>query len=461
MDKVNIKTQAFGVEADEQPLVANLLLIDESADNIQALSQQLHDHFDINFATDTQTARQLLSELSLDIALIGIEGGSFDSLQLCSECELPVILYTQHLEQQTLIDGYQAGAVEVLSRHIDACELNNRISAQVRINRLRNKPAAEVKQDLMIARSPGNNHSAEDEKSKVLLVDDSVSNIQVLNEILSDSYEIFFATNGKQAIEMALEQQPDLIVLDVIMPQMDGYQVCQHLKSMQETKDIGIIFVTSLNDVEDEAKGLQMGAIDYIVKPFSAHIVRARMHNHMELVQHRKMLSSLSMTDGLTAIANRRQFDQVMHRELHRAIRQQEALALMLIDIDNFKKYNDHYGHVNGDECLKEVAAVLDDCRIRMTDFVARYGGEEFAIILPNTALDGAQFVAEKILNAIRGLAIEHVDNNDVGIVTASIGVYCSVPVFNATKEQLLELADNALYSAKSKGRNQAVFAQV
>lgn len=446
-------------QQDNMQTIANILIVDESAQNIEQFSQVLHDHFDINFATDAQTASQLMAELTLDLVLIGFDCQSFDGLALCSNSDVPVILYSQNLNQHSLVAGYQAGAVEVVSREIPSSELNHRISAQVSINHSRKALINEAKVKSQMISPAGATTPSEsiEDRAKVLLVDDSVSNIQVLNEILCEDYEIFFATNGKQAIQMALEQKPDLIVLDVIMPQMDGYMVCEHLKSMQETKEIGVIFVTSLNDVEDEAKGLQMGAIDYIVKPYSAHIVRARMHNHIELIQHRKMLSSLSTTDGLTAIANRRQFDQVLHRELHRAIRQQEAITLMLIDIDNFKKYNDLYGHVNGDECLKEIAAVLDDSRVRMTDFVARYGGEEFAIILPNTVLDGAMVVAEKVLNAIRGLGIEHGDNCDYGVVTASIGVYSAVPEFDAVKEQLIQLADEALYKAKSQGRNRVV----
>lgn len=449
--------QSNSVEVSET--VGNILIVDESVASIQKLSQVLHDAFDINFATDAKTAVQLIDKVEPDLLLLNMDSDSIDYLTICRQTELPTMLYAHQLDEIKLVKGYQSGAVEIISDLRQSAELIVRINAQIAIDQLRRSPLQNIT-DANVADAGLRPQSNEAEQGKVLIVDDSVANIQVLNEILCDDYEVFFATSGKQAISMALEEHPDLIILDVVMPQMDGYTVCEHLKAMQETKDVGIIFVTSLNDVEDEAKGLKMGAIDYITKPYNAHIVRARMHNHMELVQHRKLLSSLSVTDGLTCIANRRQFDQVMHRELHRAIRQQESLTLMLVDIDNFKKYNDYYGHVNGDECLKEVASALDDSRVRMTDFVARYGGEEFAIILPNTAFDGAKFMAEKILKTIQDLAIEHINNNDVGVVTASVGVYSSVPQFNASKERLITLADEALYEAKSQGRNRVVFAQ-
>ena len=434
----------------------SVLIIDESSEEIGQLHQMLSGDFDVHFATDEDKALTMMEELQPDIAVIGSNTTGFDRFVLCQQLGCAAVMLVNHPNVEDMVKSFAFGAVDYLPIPVNTELFKLRTQAHIVMAR-----AAKSKQDTLsrAAVMPAAESAIEEQdRQKVLIVDDSISNIQVLYEILGDDYEIFFATNGKQAIEMALEEQPDLIVLDVVMPQMDGHKVCEKLKTMQETKHIGIIFVTALNEVQDEAKGLRLGAIDYIVKPFSAHIVRARMHNHMELVKHRMKLSSLSMTDGMTGIANRRQFDQVIHRELHRAIRNQEHFSLFLIDIDNFKKYNDHYGHVNGDECLKEIASAIAGSRVRMTDFVARYGGEEFAVVLPNTDREGAKVMANKMLNAITNLGIAHVNNNGFGIVTASVGVQSIVPDSQMSITSLIKQADEALYKAKSLGRNRIVF---
>jgi two-component system cell cycle response regulator len=433
----------------------SVLIIDESSEDIGQLHQML-DGFDVHFATDETMALAMMDELQPAIVVIGANSTGFDRFVLCQQLGCSVVMLVNNPNVDDMVKSFSFGAVDYLPTPVNTEVFRLRTQAHIVMAR-----AAKPKQQTLsqVAVMPeAESGMEEQDRQKVLIVDDSISNIQVLNEILGDDYEIFFATNGKQAIEMALEEQPDLIVLDVVMPQMDGHKVCEKLKTMQETKHIGIIFVTALNEVQDEAKGLRLGAIDYIAKPFSAHIVRARMHNHMELVKHRKKLSSLSMTDGMTGIANRRQFDQVIHRELHRAVRNKEHFSLFLIDIDNFKKYNDHYGHVNGDECLKEIATAIAISRVRMTDFVARYGGEEFAVVLPNTDREGARVMANKMLNAITNLGIAHVNNNGFGIVTASVGVQSLVPDSQMSITSLIKQADEALYKAKSLGRNRIVF---
>lgn len=466
MDNSPVNSGASGLLTPKATF--NVLIVDESTTHIQYLHQILQNHFNTHFATDDKQAKQMANELQPDIVVMAINNHSFDSIMLCRQFVSPVVFLTDVLVVEQMIKGIESGAIEVLTTPtpVNAEEFVLRIEAQIILGQARKSKSIALEtvagnQSTItnLNEIPDKRSEENVEKQKVLIVDDSISNIQVLNEILAEDHEIFFATNGKQAIAMALEERPDLIILDVVMPLMDGYKVCEKLKSIQETKDIGIIFVTALNEVQDEAKGLEMGAIDYIVKPFSSHIVRARMHNHMELIKHRKMLSSLSMTDGLTGIANRRQFDQILHRELYRAIRNKESLTLILIDIDNFKKYNDHYGHVTGDECLKKVAMAIESCRVRMTDFVARYGGEEFAVVLPNTDREGAQYMANKILVAIFNLAVEHIiNNNDFGVVTASSGVYCCVPDHQTTADSAIKEADEGLYKAKYLGRNQTVF---
>lgn len=295
------------------------------------------------------------------------------------------------------------------------------------------------------------------DKQTVLVVDDAISNIKMLGEILRADCDIVFATNGKAALQQATRTLPDLILLDVVMPDMDGYQVCQHLKQNPATNHIPVIFITALDSIEDEEKGLEVGAIDYIAKPFHPPIVTMRVRNHLELVRHRKRLKMLSTTDGLTGIANRRRFDEMLYKEWHRALREQEFISILLIDIDRFKQYNDHYGHLKGDECLKLIANIFQSSIKRETDFLARFGGEEFSVILPNTDLKGAEAFALQLMQNIQVAEIPHEGNGSFGKITASIGLTSLLPNTKITIADALSFTDGCLYEAKNAGRNTCI----
>ncbi|MCX7966849.1 MAG: PleD family two-component system response regulator [Syntrophorhabdaceae bacterium] len=296
------------------------------------------------------------------------------------------------------------------------------------------------------------------ERQKILIVDDKPSNIMVLGEELKRDYDIYIATNGEMAIKKAISNPPDLILLDIVMPGMDGYDVCKQLKENEITKNIPIIFITAKNTDEDEAKGLSIGAVDYITKPFSIPIVKARVKTHLELKRKTDILESLSFRDGLTGIFNRRQLENVLSNEWKRAARKGEPISLLFIDIDYFKAYNDYYGHVAGDECLKMVAKALTTSLRRSTDFVARYGGEEFAVILPETDIDNSLIIAEKFRNTIIELKIEHKFSKVEPYLTISIGVATTYPTRDSEYKLLIEVADNVLYEAKNSGRNRICY---
>ena len=291
-------------------------------------------------------------------------------------------------------------------------------------------------------------------KQTVLIVDDMPSNIEILEGVLGTEYEVLFATNGKDAIDIATSQNPDLILLDIVMPDMDGYEVCSRLKADAKTHDIPVIFVTAMDQEEDESKGLNAGVIDYITKPVRPAIVKARVHNHLELKRYRDSLKTLSMMDGLTGIPNRRQFDEVLDTEWRRARRNQISLALLMMDIDFFKAYNDHYGHLAGDDCLRQLAKGLADSVHRPADLVARYGGEEFVALLPETNAEGGLDIATRIQGKLKLLSIPHAYSSVADIVTLSIGVATMVPTDKQMPFDLIKLADDCLYAAKHSGRN-------
>jgi len=289
-------------------------------------------------------------------------------------------------------------------------------------------------------------------KGRVLIAEDEMVNIKVLVATL-DEYEIVIAKTGEQAISKALSSQPpDLILLDINMPGMDGYEVCRILKKNLESMDIPIIFITVQASVEDETKGLEMGAVDYISKPFSPAIVRARVANHLELKQQRDLLHQLNMTDPLTKIANRRRLDEYLTTSFYQAQRTDSELCLLMIDIDNFKALNDLAGHDYGDDCLRQVAQSVAASLQRSTELAARFGGEEFCVILPATEIIEWRKVAEKIRANIDALQLNH-PAADINNVTVSIG--CSaMNVETDDPNALFKLADALLYQAKQKGRN-------
>ena len=292
----------------------------------------------------------------------------------------------------------------------------------------------------------------------VLVVDDAPNDLRLMVESLKEAYKVKVATNGARALELArAAEQPDLILLDVVMADMDGYEVCKRLKADPATRGIPVIFISIQGDVEDEARGLGLGAIDYIVKPIRPPIVQARVKNHIALKRSLNLLERMTTVDHLTGIGNRRGFDEYLGIEWHRAMRTGEPLSLLTGDIDHFKAYNDHYGHPAGDACLTAVASALRESAARITDMVARCGGEEFGCILPETDAHGAIAIAQDMLYRVSELRIEHARSSCGEHVSISFGVATLIPSPGSSPQQLVALADSALYEAKAAGRNRVV----
>jgi diguanylate cyclase (GGDEF)-like protein len=290
---------------------------------------------------------------------------------------------------------------------------------------------------------------------KILLVDDVPANLDVLLEHLKDlSCILRVATSGEDALRLAAEDPPDLILLDIMMPGMDGYEVLRRLKENRNTRSIAVIFVTAVSDSLDEARGLDIGAVDYIAKPFVVPVLKARVKNHLELKRKTDLLEELALADGLTGIANRRHFERELKQEWQRSERHQHSLSLLMIDVDHFKQFNDHYGHGSGDDCLRRVAKALAGCVQRPGDLVARYGGEEFVALLPNMSAEQARSVAEIMCRSVRELAIEHQYSSCLDLVSISVGSCTALPSANVTSLDFLRRADTALYQAKTNGRN-------
>ncbi|MFT4675588.1 MAG: diguanylate cyclase (GGDEF)-like protein [Reinekea sp.] len=292
-------------------------------------------------------------------------------------------------------------------------------------------------------------------KPRLLIVDDQPINIHVINEIFKQDMDVLMATNGPSAIELCKSQTPDLVLLDVMMPGMTGYDVCRALKTEPATRDIPIIFLTSLAEEHDEIFGFKLGAVDFINKPISPIVVKSRVDTQLRLKLQSDLLRTIGLTDGMTGIANRRKFDETLDQQWRACERDRAALSLIILDVDFFKNYNDHCGHLMGDQCLKAIAQALAVTVRRPTDLLARFGGEEFACILPRTDNAGALNRAQQLLKVVSDLKIEHLKSSVSPVVTISAGTATLTPDRFKTVFELISLADKALYRAKEGGRNQ------
>lgn len=295
-------------------------------------------------------------------------------------------------------------------------------------------------------------------KQKVLIIDDEKTNLKILSGILKDEVEVILAKDGETGFCKAKELLPDLILLDVIMPKLTGFEVIEKLKNEASTSNIPVIFVTGQLDVQQEEKGLELGACDYIQKPFHVEILKARVRLHLRMAKQRDLLEKLANIDPLTSIANRRLYDQIFDSLWGKAIKQRQIFSLVVIDIDDFKKYNDFFGHAAGDRALEKVASAIAENLSSSNDFLARYGGEEFVALLPNTLACDAIKNMNTCLEAVANLKINHDPSAEHEFLTVSLGGVSYLPIVESCQDTLFKIADDMLFKAKSNGKNQVVW---
>ena len=298
-------------------------------------------------------------------------------------------------------------------------------------------------------------------KPKLLVVDDQPINIQVMHQVFGGDYQVFMATSGPQALAICKANPPDLVLLDIVMPGMDGFEVCSRLKADDATCNIPVIFVTAHTDAAQETHGLGLGAVDFIAKPVNPAVVRARVKTQLTLKFQSDLLRKLVFLDGLSGVYNRRYFDQQLGIEWARSTRSSFPLSAIMIDVDHFKLFNDRYGHQSGDDCLRQIAVALKVCLKRPGDLVARYGGEEFACILPDTPFDDAMSLANDLERKVRALAIPHESSSVAEVITVSVGVATRTVDSADDAAALVGLADSQLYNAKQSGRGRVCGAQL
>lgn len=302
-------------------------------------------------------------------------------------------------------------------------------------------------------------------RARVCVVDDDPTALAAIVAALRQDFDVVVARSGEDALRLIERQPPDIVLLDVEMPGMDGLAVCRRLKEDPLTEPLPVVFLTAHSDVETELRGLSAGALDFIAKPPRGPAVVARVHNLVRLKRLAERLRMESQIDGLTGLHNRIQFDRMLRQELMRSHRHGRPLGLLMVDVDHFKRYNDHYGHLGGDGALRQVAQALKSGARRGGDLACRYGGEEFAMLLPDTDLAATVHVGHKLIDAVDALGIEHAASLTASTLTLSLGAACYLPSGKSSQlppgqpvddmaTDLIARADAALYGAKHHGRH-------
>lgn len=305
------------------------------------------------------------------------------------------------------------------------------------------------------------------EEATILIVDDQPTNLKVLLSFLKNhQFQIRIAEDGERCLQVLNNYQPDIILLDVMMPGMDGFETCRQIKENKKTADIPVIFMTALDNIEDKIAGFEAGGVDYITKPFQQIEVLTRINTHIrlrkkelelvkaldEVIKQQKLFKKLSITDDLTGLYNRRHLNNILRQEFQRSKRHGNDLSCLMLDLDHFKKVNDSFGHDFGDVVLKNFASILKEF-IRSSDYAFRFGGEEFLLVLPETDIKGAIQVGEKIrLRMENTIITENTLSTSVKVSVGAASVRYNSP---PDKDSLIAFADKALYKAKMNGRNQ------
>lgn len=373
---------------------------------------------------------------------------------LCKDAGIPIIAIIGQNDVGKMAPGFHMGISDYIVSPIVQVEALARISSQINFAASR----ATLKYALNGFNGDSETfHNAEKDRhlaERILIVDDAIDGARSLARLLGDIFIVDVVHSGRDAINMLSEISYDLIVLDVVMPGLNGYEVCEILKSDPDTENIPIILLSGQSEDKLETFGLSVGAVDFIKKPVAFQNLKARIGKHLQTAKKLSYLDQLSYTDTLTGLPNRRRFEEQIDIECRRAERQHLNLAIVMIDVDEFKLFNDAFGHKAGDQCLQAVAGAMASASHRPGDLVCRLGGEEFVALLPNTDLSGAETYAEKLLKGVCELKIKHSPNAQNSVVTLSLGVASCVANDLERTNKLLFRADQMLYKAKSDGRN-------
>lgn len=295
-------------------------------------------------------------------------------------------------------------------------------------------------------------------KPTILIVDDEVINLNILADAFKEQYHLLVTKSGAQGLVRAMNHDVDLILLDIMLPDMDGFEVCKRLKEHEKTRHIPVLFITSKREGSDEEIGLQAGAVDYISKPFYLPIVSARVETHLALKMKSELLEKVASLDGLTGLANRRRFDEYFTIEYKRALRDGSALSVAIVNIDYFKSYNDNYGYTAGDKILRQLAELLSGLTECSSDMVCRFGSDEFVLVLPNTSAEAAASYCRSLVEKVNEKHWRHLYSPISQNLSISIGGTTYTNDYNLESSRVLDKMEQAMHKAKNDGRNRVVW---
>ncbi len=452
------------------PGQSKILVVDDDPMNVKLISAILSkDDYAIVTAYGGEEALRITRAENPDLILLDVMMPVMDGYQVTREVKgdpvtagIPIIMVTALNGTEDKVRGLESGADEFLTKPVNRAELLARVKSMLRLKQYRDQLMLRTRSEQAFAHpaAPAPFSKAVSHRQKVLLVEDNAKDQRLLSGQLAEQpYDVVVAADGEAALQHALAGGIDLLLLDIFLPGIDGFDVCQQLKASGETRDIQVVLITCLNDLDGKIKGMERGADDYLIKPVDGRELTARIKALLakksyldQLHAHYEQALSSAISDGLTGLYNHAYFKKFLGLELKRSLRQNYPTSLLMLDLDNFKSLNDRFGHPAGDRVLQDMARIIKD-GIREVDLAARYGGEEFAVVLPYADADGAMVVAQRILGAVRAYRPEGDLAGRVEEITVSIGL-ATCPADNDQADNLIKTADRLLYKAKSSGKN-------
>lgn len=445
-----------------------ILIVDDEPLNVKLLNAMIpSDQYDTACAYSGDEALKIMNDfrpdlILLDIMMPGLNGYELTQI-LKSDSEsqdIPIVLVTAFGGSEYEIKGLEAGADEFLNKPVNKTELLTRVKSLIRLRQYKEQIKSRTCSLNSATYDNDPKNCLKDEElnlPSILIVEDNKIDAKLIQRYLQgEPYQIKLAGDGEEAISRSQQERIDVILLDLLLPGKNGFEVVRILKEMEHTQNIQIVAITGLSDLESKLKGIELGVDDYLTKPVNMHVLRTRIKS---LVKKKALLDRLfdkyemavhsAITDKLTGLYNRRYFDYFIDLELKRSLRENSSLALLMIDVDNFKQINDTLGHLIGDKILNKLGDLIK-ANIRETDLAARYGGEEFSIVMSNTGFEEAVEIAERIRNSVEAYKFD----TEKLIITVSIGIALH-PLDAKSLQDLLDKADSALYRAKRDGKNQ------
>lgn len=447
-----------------------VVIVDDEPINIKLVSAMLKtEQLDILTAYDGKEALKLINNNKIDLILLDIMMPEMDGYEVTriikgniDTKDLPIILVTALNSEEDKKRGLDAGADEFITKPINKFEIISRVKSMLKLKQYRDQIRVRKQTEDPLSIPSFNRVSVRNCAQSILLVEDNPKDAEIIKQMLTNEpYNLIQVTTGESAIDVAVNEKIDLILLDLMLPGIDGYKVCQYLKTNSRIPDIQIVMITSLSDLESKVRGLEEGVDEFLVKPIDKRELRLRVNALLkkkayldDLRSHREKVLDLAIIDGLTKLYNQSYFKRYISMEVRRAVAGQYMVGLIIGDLDNFKKYNDNFGHSFGDSILQEIAQIIKT-HISELDFPVRYGGEEFAIVFPYADVKKVFNVTENIRKSIEQHVFKGADSDSsLGGITISIGIaFCPLDATNA--DDLIEKADFMMYRAKKLGKNQ------